>query len=272
MEFMRSKLVFAAGALVWGMAACAEEDRGAGPASRTDRASLELLQGWEQGDGTRMAGLDIRLEPGWKTYWRAPGDAGVPPRLDWSGSENVAEVEVLWPAPQAFESYGMTTLGYRGEVTLPIRVRLIDPQRPASLRLALDYGVCADICVPESAEMAIEIAPGETQGEAVIAAALADLPQAPDEAGLTVERCTIAGAGRDRRFEGSFRSERGAYAVVEGPESVWFDPAELRREGELLHVSAKMVADTDDAWVDRADLRVTLLSATGAVEINGCTH
>jgi hypothetical protein len=90
-------------------------------------ARISLLPGWRQADGRHMAALRIALAPGWKTYWRAPGEIGLPPRFDWTGSTNVAAVAPLWPRPQLFETAGVQTIGYGDVLTLPLAVSLNDP-------------------------------------------------------------------------------------------------------------------------------------------------
>src|SRR6516165_3721570 len=66
-------------------------------------------------------GLELRLTPGWHTYWRNPGDAGIPPAIDWNGSENFAGAEVAWPAPKRLPPVGgLETVGYVDGVVLPI--------------------------------------------------------------------------------------------------------------------------------------------------------
>src|SRR6056297_1939284 len=72
----------------------------------------EILGGWVTESGTRIVGLRLSLAPGWRTYWSVPGDAGIPPQFDWSGSDNLVGVRVHWPAPTVFETYGMRTAGY----------------------------------------------------------------------------------------------------------------------------------------------------------------
>jgi DsbC/DsbD-like thiol-disulfide interchange protein len=85
------------------------------------------------------AGIQIKLDPGWDTYWRTPGDSGVPPQFDFTGSENIKSVKVLWPAPQRFpDGAGGHSIGYMGEFILPLRIVPNDPAKPSSLRLQLD--------------------------------------------------------------------------------------------------------------------------------------
>lgn len=85
-------------------------------------ASIDVLPGWQTPSGTRMVGLKITLAEGWKTYWRAPGDAGIPPQFEWTGSQNVSGASFLWPTPELFETNGAVTIGYHGTVVIPIEL------------------------------------------------------------------------------------------------------------------------------------------------------
>lgn len=112
------------------------------------------------------AGIEIRLDPGWKTYWRYPGDSGMPPTLDFRGSENVRSVAVLWPAPQRFpDGAGGHSIGYHGDVVLPLRIIPQDTTRPSSLFVKLGYAICANLCVPVEADLNLVLS-GEVDAEA----------------------------------------------------------------------------------------------------------
>ena len=89
----------------------------------SDHVSVRLLSGWQQADGSHLAGLELRLAKGWKTYWRSPGDAGVPPLFSWDGSGNVASVDVIWPRPEVFYQNGLRSIGYSDHVVLPLRIQ-----------------------------------------------------------------------------------------------------------------------------------------------------
>ncbi len=110
--------------------------------------------------GHYLAGLEIALDDGWKTYWRMPGDGGVPPSFDWAGSVNVAAVKVLYPAPVRLPEANGTSIGYKHAVLLPIEVTAQDPAKPIALKLALEFGVCRDICIPATANLDIAIPVG----------------------------------------------------------------------------------------------------------------
>ena len=138
------------------------------------RSRVRLLDGG--GDGPQlMAALEIELHNGFKTYWRTPGDSGVPPTFDWSASTNVAAVEPLWPVPRRFEDAGGVSYGYHDRLVLPLRVSLRDAARPARVAGAVDYGVCKDICIPARAEVALDLA-GKGPPPAAVAEALARVP------------------------------------------------------------------------------------------------
>src|ERR1700761_6590740 len=104
------------------------------------------------------AGLEIKLDRDWHTYWRDPGDSGVPPTLDFSGSDNVKAVTTLWPAPQRFpDGAGGNSIGYLDHVVLPLRVTPIDAAKPSALHLKLGYEVCGNMCIPAEAKLTLPL-------------------------------------------------------------------------------------------------------------------
>ena len=104
-------------------------------------AGMRLVAGNPDADARVRAGVEIKLEPGWKTYWRYPGDSGVPPRFDFSKSENVKSVAVMWPAPHRHRDESGTTIVYTDDVIFPLRIVAQDPAKPVLLRLKLDYAL-----------------------------------------------------------------------------------------------------------------------------------
>lgn len=112
------------------------------------------------GGKTLVAGLEIVMEPGWKTYWRNPGDAGgIPPYFNWSGSRNLKTARVQFPAPRRFTDETGTTIGYKKRVILPIMIEPQNPSRPVGIAVTVEFGVCLDICIPARAQLAIEVDP-----------------------------------------------------------------------------------------------------------------
>jgi DsbC/DsbD-like thiol-disulfide interchange protein len=139
------------------------------------------------GDGPR-AGVEVRLAQGWKTYWRYPGDAGVPPRFDWSGSENLQAANIGWPAPAIFtDESGSKSIGYHDRIVFPVAIAPADVGQPITLRLKLDFAVCEKLCVPAQAEMTL-----------VIPVESGDLSEALEQAITTVPQHATLGENADK--------------------------------------------------------------------------
>lgn len=103
--------------------------------------------------GWSFAGVQMQLATGWKTYWRTPGDTGVPPTFDWSGSRNLKSAEVLYPVPHKYHDAYSTSVGYKREVVLPVRIVAVDPSKPVEVKLRFGYGLCEQICVPGEVDL-----------------------------------------------------------------------------------------------------------------------
>lgn len=166
---------------------------------QTDFSEARLVAATDatgEGEILRM-GLQFRMSPGWKMYWRSPGDAGSPPQPEWSASENVADVAMSWPAPvRFFEAAGLETHGYTDEVVFPLAVRLAEPGRPLTLAGTVDYQVCEKICIPFTAELDLTLPAGPGQSTPftrLIDRFMALVPKAPAAAGITVEEVGVAG-------------------------------------------------------------------------------
>src|SRR3954463_1197658 len=124
----------------------------ASPWQRDAHSAVRLLAGSRSGT-VLLGGVAIQLQPGWKTYWRTPGDSGVPPRFDFSKSDNVEMVTVLWPAPMKFDDgAGGFSFGYKQQVVLPLRIRAKDAGKPVTLRADVSYAVCDKLCIPVDAK------------------------------------------------------------------------------------------------------------------------
>lgn len=106
---------------------------------------------------TVQAAVEVTLDPGWKTYWRTPGEAGLAPVFDWAGSTNLKTAGIRWPAPTRFTIYDIDNFGYEGTVIFPVDVTLQEPGKPLTLNLKLDLLVCSNICIPESHKLSLTI-------------------------------------------------------------------------------------------------------------------
>jgi DsbC/DsbD-like thiol-disulfide interchange protein len=107
---------------------------------------------------TLMAGVQLRMDEGWKTYWRIPGDSGVPPSFDWSGSKNLKHAQMLYPAPHRFADANGTAIGYDDEVVFPVKLTPEREGEPIELKLAFSYGLCMDLCIPNDVSVGLALA------------------------------------------------------------------------------------------------------------------
>ena len=248
----------------------------AGPVAATtqdDVLSAALLPGWQTETGTRMAGLELDLAPGWKTYWRSPGDAGIPPSFDWSGSVNVKAVRIHWPAPSVFLTAGMQTIGYHDRVILPVEITPIDPGQPMRLAVEVQLGICDKICLPASVSLTSNL--GASGADDGISAALAQRAATAAEAGVSGVSCTIDPIPDGLRLTARIRlADPGQSEVVAfetADPAVWVAAAVTRREGGELVTMTELVPPNGAPFaLERSAVTMTILYAGVAIEVRGC--
>jgi DsbC/DsbD-like thiol-disulfide interchange protein len=184
MEYMKALGSRQIGAVGLGLAAflIAPHAQGAdgSPWDGDARSAVRLITGETKsiGDAPVRAGIEIRLAPGWKTYWRYPGDSGVPPRFDFAGSTNVQQATVQWPTPHRFADGSGQSIGYTGDVVLPVQVQAKDSTKPVTLRLKVEYAICEKLCVPAEGSVELPLAAGGTSSSnEALAAAEARVPK-----------------------------------------------------------------------------------------------
>ena len=241
-----------------------------------DVVSLEVIDGGQTKEGQQRAALRIRLAEGWHTYWRAPGDAGIPPDFDWRGSRNVAGVYVSWPTPRVYRQHGTRSIVYKREMVLPLSIRPKRPGQAIVLKGGLDIGICKDVCLPVSFRLDHRIAQGSERNP-VIAAALASRPYTAREAGVTSATCRITptAQGLQVTAEVTMPSAGGREEVVieAGDPQIWSSEPQARRLGDVLVATSDLVhmEDSGGFVLDRSQMRITVLGARHAVDIQGCT-
>lgn len=263
----------------------------AAPATELPRglASAELLPGYINAEGAQVAALRLVLEPGWKTYWRSPGDSGIPPQFDWSQSGNLAAATARWPVPEVIDSAGERTLGYHDSLTLPIIITPAKEGQPVKLAVTVDFGLCRDICVPAHLALSATEPPAPAPDPA-IAAALAEVP-VPQSTGPTCHLTEIedgmrvtatlpadppaapisSGVAPRLAMAEASDPEMPAAAIELGQDGVWVSQPELSRDGGRLTATADLVAPSGKPFpVDPAKLRLTVIADGKAVEYQGC--
>lgn len=235
----------------------------------------QFRTGWQSKGGSHMAALHLRLAQNWKTYWRAPGDAGIPPSFDWTGSTNLKSVTLHWPSPEVFQTNGLTTVGYHHELVLPIEVHPIDPSKPVHLEATVHLGVCEDICMPAELDLTADLTlPGAP--DPVIKQALAARPVTAKQAGVKSHDCTVEPINDGMRLTTRIdlpRKGRTEMVVVEtGQTGVWVSQADVQQTRDGLVATVDMVPPSGQPFaLTRDQVVVTVIGpARTAVELIGC--
>ena len=254
----------------------------ASPWIKTAQTQVRLVSAVDKaGNGeTVRLGLQFKLKKGWKIYWRKPGDAGFPPSLDWKGSENLKSADFGWPAPTRFEVLGFQTMGYKKEEVFPITASVKEAGAPLHLRAKLNYLTCDDICIPYTADLALDV--GQGNGNASPHFQLIDqfanlVPGNGARHGLAID--TIEMAGDARQVEKDIR--KGFVRVtatsqvpftkpdvfIEGPELAFFSvPAVTLSNGGRQATLRVPVTLEEDTKILKTDIRLTLTDGKRSAE------
>lgn len=260
-------------AVVSGATVCAA---GESPWSEDVRSAVRLVSGANNnGDAHLRAGIEIKMQPGWKTYWRYPGDSGVPPHFDFSGSENLKTATVLYPAPHLFTDETGQSLGYKDRIIFPLVISPQQPGKPVRLRLKADYAVCEKLCVPAEGRAELTLTPGASSQDPALAAAEARVPKQVTAAqlGLTVRR-TNNGTKPLVAVDLGAPAGNPIDLFVEGPTPQWALPIPKRSQtAPAGRAQFSFELDGLPPGVDpkgQVDLTFTVVTGERAVEVK--TH
>lgn len=249
---------------------------GESPWSEDVRSAVRLVSGANKnGDANLRAGIEIKMQPGWKTYWRYPGDSGVPPHFDFSGSENLKTATVLYPAPHLFTDETGQSLGYKDRIIFPLVISPQQPGKPVRLRLKADYAVCEKLCVPAEGRAELTLTAGDSSQDPALAAAEARVPKQVTAAqlGLTVRR-TNDGAKPQVAVDLGAPAGNPIDLFVEGPTPQWALPIPKRSQtAPAGRAQFSFELDGLPPGVDpkgQVDLTFTVVTGERAVEVK--TH
>ncbi|MCX5481189.1 protein-disulfide reductase DsbD family protein [Kaistia geumhonensis] len=233
----------------------------------TDHVAIRLLAAQPAPGAPLQAAIEIVLDPGWKTYWRTPGDAGIPPRFDFSGSRNAGGASVAFPAPERSDDGFSVSNVYHDRVVLPVSFADSDPSKPVRLELTANLGICADVCVPIDLAATLDVAPGapDDGAMAAITAAHAALP-GPGRAGAfevtTLRR--VGGSDKAPEFEVEVATPDPAATAlfVEMPPD-WYPAPPEAETASAGPARYRIAVDRKTATtpLDGAVLRLTMTSA-----------
>jgi DsbC/DsbD-like thiol-disulfide interchange protein len=257
---------------------CSAHAQDASAWDKQDHAAARLIAGTmiaKPESSVVRAGLEIRLQPGWKTYWRYPGDSGSPPSFSFAGSENVKSVTVQWPAPEEFpDGAGGHAIGYKGDVILPLVVTPADPARATSLHLKLNYAICGNLCVPGEAALQVPL-PGSSASETTLAKAEQQVPRrialGATAYGLGIRSVQrVAGSGHERVVVEVAAPEGAPVELfVEGPTPEWAlpIPEQTGPAAALRRFTFDLDGLPPGAQAKGATLTFTAVSGGSAVEV-----
>jgi DsbC/DsbD-like thiol-disulfide interchange protein len=245
----------------------------ASPWQSEGHSAVRLLAGSRSG-GVLLGGIAFQLQPGWKTYWRTPGDSGVPPRFDFSKSDNVEAVTVLWPAPLMFDDgAGGHAMGYHDKVVLPLRIVVKNADKPVMLRAEINYAVCNKICIPVEANSELPFTSVASTVDNALFAALDTVPKPAnigDPNPLTIRDVKREGP-TDVVVDVVAPDSREVNLFVEGPTPDWALPIPtLREHGPPGVKRFGFALDGVPPGVNPtgAALKLTLVSGEKAYEFN----
>ncbi|KAB2913857.1 MAG: hypothetical protein F9K29_15790 [Hyphomicrobiaceae bacterium] len=281
---MSTARIFSCGTILAALLAAASPQSQAGadlasPWTELHAARVRLIAGpgVAKQSTSFLAGIEISLADGWKTYWRVPGDAGVPPVFDWAASDNVGAVKVLYPAPLRLSEPAAETIGYKGSMVFPVEVTPRDAAKPVVLKLTMEFGVCRDICIPSEAVMAVTIPAKGLSGPPLkpIAAALERVPrqQSARRSGdpdFKRVMATLDGSEARLVVEAAFPGgSNGAQLFVEAPDGLFVPmPTRTEQPDGVVRFASDLARGGNAKEFKGKVLTLTLVSESGATEMS----
>ena len=245
--------------------------------SEGEYSQVRLVGGGPQPDTPALlAGVEIRMDEGWKTYWRNPGDSGVPPSFDWSGSTNLKKAEVLYPAPHRFSEAGGTAIGYSGDVIFPVKITPEREGEPVQLKLAMEYGICKTLCVPNQAELTLTLPANASTAQASdshLTHFMDRVPRPADPGALPALRAVDAkldGQRPEILLDIEFPAfAKGADVFIDGGDAFVPVPTPVgKASGGAQRYEVVFASQAEADRIKGKPLRVTLVTDNGSREAN----
>ncbi len=274
----RSRLALALGLAVLALSPllAGESRAAASPWWTNEHGAVRLVAGSDAaGDARTLSlGIHFRMNPGWKIYWRSPGDAGFPPHPDWTGSRNLETASLSWPAPERFSVVGLETLGYSGEVVLPVDAAIARPGEALSVRARIPYLVCDDVCVPYTAELALALPAGpptSSREAALIDRFSALVPRTGADRPIRVASAAVVGGAETRALEVSIAADAPLARpdiYVEGPDGWGFGAPDYRiaEDGKTAFARIAALAPPKGGSLAGREIRFTVVDGGRAAE------
>lgn len=254
--------------------------------AETQTMSARLVAAVDSNNGEKfVTGVEVKLSPGWHTYWRSPGDAGLAPVFDWSQSENVQIDQNQWPVPGRYFEGNLQTLGYgapkdnssRAHVSTVVFPFQVSPlaQEDISIVLQADFLVCHDICVPEQVSLSLNLPAGDggldAEAQAILQRAEQALP-VQNLPGLDLQELWIDQMAGQAGLCVQAKADAVVDVIdlfIETPAYYSFDPPVAQKDNTRFCVPVReKITDLDSFYADlaQAPITVTLVTTNGAVE------
>ena len=228
----------------------------------------KLRPGWRIAKGIHMAALQLDLAPGWKTYWRQPGDSGLAPRFDFSQSEGVQTVEVIYPTPGISWLGGSRNIRYDTRVIFPLQLS-VDNTADITLIGRIEIGVCRELCMPVTLNLSARLS-AQAPVDRLIETARAAVPK-PGAGKLT---CAFSAAEEGMKLEIVVPSSERPFdhaAIELDNQRLWIDTPKLERRDGRLMITAQIMTPTGQPMaIGREGVTTTLFAPNGAFEYRGC--
>ncbi|WP_051786336.1 protein-disulfide reductase DsbD family protein [Endozoicomonas numazuensis] len=236
------------------------------------------LSGEEDSDSRQLsAALEVQLSGDWKTYWRSPGEAGIPPEVDWrinqqQGSSNVENVEWLWPVPERIEMLGLHTFGYKNGTVFPLLIQVEDLSEPVSINAKLQLSSCTTICVLTDYDIRLDFTPSELESDPeasfLIDKALSQVPTYMPDTGLSTE--SVVWDKGSNKVIVTAHSETGwekeVDVIIDGQEDITFSVPDIKVQGSQLQAVMDASSWLGDYDLSEEKVTVTLLNGDSALE------
>lgn len=240
----------------------------------TDVVQARILSGARMADGRHIAGLELSLAAGWKTYWRAPGESGIAPIFDLNGSDNLASYVIEWPQPTLDVTYDMVSVVYQDSVVLPLILTPKDPAQDITVTLSADIGVCDTVCIPKTIGAHATLDAQDHQMESALSAARQALIPDSRTVGQISAACRLRPAGQDLGLELTYAGvvhDALTYATVEIADPALYSFEIIHHAGLNNQISGKIASLTGDPIaLARGDITVTVIERDRSFAFNGC--
>jgi DsbC/DsbD-like thiol-disulfide interchange protein len=228
-------------------------------------ARARLISSDTLSNGALLAGLEIDMPSTSKTYWRVPGESGIPTTFDFSASTNVGTPAIDWPFPSVDRTGGLTDYVYRGPVVIPIELK--PGQGAAGLEVSIVLGICSDICVPAQAKFNLPIDPAHPDSAQSIrlSQAEAQVPIAWDKADPPFGAVTATPDGIAITDPSPNIDPTGLIADVGDP-AILFSTPQKSPDGTLW--TLKLLGGAAGKGLEGRPVQLTFMTASGPYAVS----